>query len=91
MSFFIWKRNLQYTKSDLNLRVKCADILLTKILVRAYRYFLRSSLDAIIEGLIDAIKEIVMTVIEIQIKSTVLISTGYTSITEVSVPMVTKP
>ena len=91
MSFFIWKRNLQYTKSDLNLRVKCADILLTKIPFRAYRYFLRSSLDAIIEGLIDAIKEIVMTVIEIQIKSKVLISTGYTSITEVSVPMVTKP
>ena len=91
MSFFIWKRNLQYTKSDLNLRVKCADILLTKISVGAYKYFLRSSLDAIIEGLIDAIKEIVMTVTEIQIKSKVLISTGYTSITEVSVPIVTKP
>jgi len=91
LSFFIWKRNLQYTKSDLNLRVNCVDILLTKIPVRAYRYFLRSSLDAIIEGLIDAIKEIVITVTEIQIKSKVLISTGYTSITEVSVPMVTKP
>ena len=62
-----------------------------KCMSRYYRYFFNSSLDAIIEGRIEAANEIHITVQAIQIKSAILNSTGYSSITDVSVPMETSP